>query len=256
MSDGFRIAIPARHGATRFPGKPLAELRGRPMLEHVWRRACEAGAAQVVIATDDDRIAAVAAGFGAQVCRTRADHASGTDRLAEVADRLGWAGDDIVVNLQGDEPLTPPAILAQAAADLAAWPQAPVATLATPMDAADADNPNIVKVVTDARGFALYFSRAPIPCWRSGRPARPEPPMRRHLGIYAYRAGFLRTYAGLEPAPLERAEGLEQLRVLWHGHAIHVAEAEALPGAGVDVPADIARVEAALAALERAEGPA
>lgn len=249
MTATFRIAIPARYASTRFPGKPLVALRGRPMLEHVWRRAREAGAAQVVVATDDRRIAEAAEGFGAEVCLTRAEHASGTDRLAEVAARQGWDDDDVVVNLQGDEPLTPPAILAQAAADLAAWPRAPVATLATPMAPDAAGDPNVVKVVTDAQGFALYFSRAPIPWWRDGVPADPDPPVRRHLGIYAYRAGFLRTYACLEPAPLERAERLEQLRVLWHGHAIHVADAEALPGAGVDDPGEVARVEAALAAF-------
>ena len=256
MTGAFRIAIPARHASTRFPGKPLTPLRGRPMLEHVWRRAREAGAAQVVVATDDDRIAEAAAGFGAEVCMTRADHASGTDRLAEVAQRLGWAGDDVVVNLQGDEPLMPPAILAQAAADLAARPGTAMATLATPMDPRHAGDPNIVKVVTDARGFALYFSRAPIPWWREGMPADPDPPMRRHIGIYAYRAGFLATYAGLEPAPPERAEQLEQLRVLWHGHAIHVADAADLPGAGVDTPADVARVEAALARFPDPGDPA
>jgi len=253
MTPVFRVAIPARHGSTRFPGKPLVEIAGAPVIEHVWRRACEAGALEVVVATDDERIAATARGFGAEVCMTRPDHASGTDRLAEVAGARGWADDDIVVNLQGDEPLTPPAILAQAAADLAAWPSAPVATLAAPLDAGvAADDPNLVKVVTDRDGFALYFSRAPIPWWRDGRPAVPDPPTLRHIGIYAYRAGFLREYTGLAPAPLERAEQLEQLRVLWHGHRIHVALADALPEAGIDSPADVERVAGLLAA--RGEG--
>jgi len=248
---GFRIAIPARYGSTRFPGKPLTLLRGRTMLEHVWRRACEAGASEVVVATDDERVAEAAAGFGAGVCMTRPDHASGTDRLAEVSRLRGWPDDAIVVNLQGDEPLTPPALLAQAAEDLARWPDAPVATLAAALAAgAPVDDPNIVKVVTDAAGFALYFSRAPIPWWRDGRPTAPEPPTRRHLGIYAYRAGFLQHYTALEPAPLERAEQLEQLRVLWHGYRIHVTEAATLPGAGVDAPDDVDRVEAALAEFE------
>lgn len=246
MNPAFRVAIPARYGSTRFPGKPLVELAGRTLLEHVWRRARDAGAAEAVIATDDDRIAAAAAAFGADVCMTRGDHASGTDRLAEVAAARGWGDHDIVVNLQGDEPLTPPAILAQVAADLDAAPDAVMATLATPLSGEVVDDPNVVKVVTDSRGFALYFSRAPIPWWRDGRPTR-EPACRRHLGIYAYRAGFLRRFATMEEAPLERIERLEQLRALWHGYAIHVADAVALPGAGLDTPADVDRVAAALA---------
>jgi 3-deoxy-manno-octulosonate cytidylyltransferase (CMP-KDO synthetase) len=254
MSARFRIAIPARYGSTRFPGKPLIEIAGRSLLEHVWRRALGAGADQVVVATEDRRIAEAADGFGAQVCMTHADHASGTDRLAEVAAHLQWSDDDIVVNLQGDEPLTPPSLLAQVAGDLADSPEAAVATLATPLEPAAAEDPNVVKVVTDARGYALYFSRAPIPWWRDGRPHDPDPPFRRHLGLYAYRAGFLRAYAALAPAPLERAEQLEQLRVLWHGHAIHVAEASGIPGAGVDTPEDVARVEAALRESGRAGG--
>jgi 3-deoxy-manno-octulosonate cytidylyltransferase (CMP-KDO synthetase) len=178
---------------------------------------------------------------------TGSDLASGTVRLADLAATRGWDHDDIVVNLQGDEPLTPPAILAQVAADLDAAPDAPMATLATPLAPEEADDPNIVKLVTDARGFALYFSRAPIPCWRDGRPAGTDA-YRRHLGIYAYRAGFLRRFATLEPAPLEQAERLEQLRALWHGYRIHVADAVALPGTGLDTPEDVARIEAALKA--------
>lgn len=256
MSVAFRVAIPARYGSTRYPGKPLVRLRGRPLLEHVWRRAREAGAGGVVVATDDERIAAAARDFGADVCLTAAEHASGTDRLAEVAAARAWSDDDIVVNLQGDEPLTPPALLAQVAADLAARPEAAIATLATPLDAHDrADDPDVVKVVTDADGYALYFSRAPIPWWRDGRPAAPDPPTLRHLGIYAYRAGFLRTFAGLAPAPLERAERLEQLRALWHGHRIHVAEAATIPGAGIDAPGDVERVERALADYAGEGGP-
>ena len=242
---GFRIAIPARYASTRFPGKPLIRLAGRTMLEHVWRRACEAGATEVVVATDDHRIAKTATAFGADVCLTRADHASGTDRLAEVAAMRGWTDDAIVVNLQGDEPLTPPAVLAQVAGDLAAHDDADLATLAVPLTKADElHEPNIVKVVTDRDGYALYFSRAPIPF-----PRGECLPGRRHLGIYAYRVGFLRHYTELAPAPLERAEQLEQLRALWYGHRIHVAEAAAVPAAGVDAPADVERVEAALASL-------
>jgi 3-deoxy-manno-octulosonate cytidylyltransferase (CMP-KDO synthetase) len=245
MSTSFRVAIPARYASTRFPGKPLTPIAGRPMLEHVWRRACEAGAEEVVVATDDDRIAAAADGFGATVCMTRSDHASGTDRLAEVAQARGWPDDAIVVNLQGDEPLMPPVVLRQVAEDLAAFPDAALATLSVPIADADADErdePNVVKVVTDRAGYALYFSRAPIPYPRMPAAA----PAHRHLGIYAYRAGFLRRFSGLEPAPIERAEQLEQLRALWHGHRIHVTEAAAVPAAGVDAPGDVARVEAAL----------
>lgn len=243
MSTSFRVAIPARYASTRFPGKPLAPIAGRTMLEHVWRRACEAGAEEVVVATDDDRIAAAADGFGATVCMTRADHSSGTDRLAEVAQARRWSDDAIVVNLQGDEPLMPPVVLRQVAEDLAAYPDAALATLAVPLAAAgERDEPNIVKVVTDRAGYALYFSRAPIPYPRMPGAADAY----RHLGIYAYRAGFLRRFTALEPAPIERAEQLEQLRALWHGHRIHVTEAAAIPAAGVDDPGDVARVEAAL----------
>jgi len=250
MSGAFRIAIPARYGANRLPGKPLVRLRGRPMLEHVWRRACAAGADDVVIATDDERIDRAARDFGARVCRTRADHACGTDRLAEVAERMDWADDDRVVNLQGDEPLTPPAVLTQVAEDLLRDPEAAVTTLSTPLGSRAAGEAHIVKVVADKWGRALYFSRAPIPHWRDGNPALADPPWYRHIGLYGYRAGFLRTYAGLAPAPIEHAEQLEQLRVLWHGYAIRVAEAARVPEPGVDVPADVERVEAALQRLE------
>lgn len=255
MSPRFRIVIPARHGSTRLPGKPLVSLAGRPMIEHVWRRAVDAGADEVVIATDDERVAAAADAIGGDVCMTRDDHASGTDRLAEVASARGWAEDAIVVNLQGDEPLTPPALLVQVARDLAAHERAAVATLATPLEPRGAaDSPNVVKVVTDADGYALYFSRACIPY---AREAAARACRRRHLGIYAYRAGFLRRFAALGPAPIERAEELEQLRALWHGHAIHVAEAVAVPGPGVDAADDIPRVEAELTAStgRRAHGP-
>lgn len=246
MTADFRVVIPARHGSSRFPGKPLVEIAGRPMLQHVWERARESGAAEVVIATDDERIAAAATAFGADACMTAAHHASGTDRIAEVVAERGWPEESIVVNLQGDEPLMPPALVARAAEDLAAWPSASVATLAVPdSDAAIADNPNVVKVVVDLDGFALYFSRAPIPFRREGSEVGPLP-FRRHLGLYAYRCGFLAKYGRLAPAAIERAERLEQLRVLAHGYRIHVADVEGLPPAGVDTPEDIARVEAVL----------
>jgi len=254
--SGFKVVIPARYGSTRLPGKPLRPLAGRPMVEHVHRRARESGAAQVVIATDDARIEAAARAFGAEVVLTSPDHPSGTDRLAEVVERLGWADDSIVVNVQGDEPLMPPTLIRQVADNLAAHPEAAIATLGTPIeDATEFFDPNAVKVVADRQGLALYFSRAPIPWDRDGfarsrERLPPAIPHRRHLGLYAYRAAFLRAYRDLEPAPLERSEMLEQLRALWHGYRIHVADAVVRPGPGVDVEADAQRVEALLKALE------
>jgi 3-deoxy-manno-octulosonate cytidylyltransferase (CMP-KDO synthetase) len=250
----FKVAIPARYAAARLPGKPLRELAGRPMLAHVHERALASGAEEVVIATDDARIGEAARAFGAVVCMTSADHTSGTERLAEVAARLGWADDAIVVNLQGDEPLMPPALLRQAAADLAAHPQACLSTLYTPIGtAAELFDPNVVKVVTNSEGYALYFSRAPIPWERDAFAVDRStlPPAHRylrHIGLYAYRAGFLKEYLRLPACALERAEALEQLRVLWHGMQIHLTEAEELPGPGVDTEADLARVEALLQA--------
>lgn len=249
-SADFRIVIPARYASTRLPGKPLAEINGLPMIEHVYRCAQQAGAREVLIATDDARIAEAAAGFGAEALLTRADHISGTDRLAEVAALRGWADDDIVVNLQGDEPLTPTAILLQVARNLRDHPEAGIATLCTPIDdAGELLDPHKVKVVRDARGFALYFSRAPIPWERDVLEveAQSTPRAWRHIGLYAYRVGFLHQYAQLEECQLEQLEKLEQLRALWHGVKIHVDEAEALPGQGVDTPADLQRVAALLA---------
>lgn len=252
----FKVVIPARYGSTRLPGKPLRPLAGRPMVEHVHRRAAESGAEQVVIATDDARIETVARDFGAEVVLTSPDHPSGTDRLAEVVDRLGWADDAIVVNVQGDEPLMPPVLIRQVADNLAAQAEAVIATLGTPIvEVAEFFDPNVVKVVTDRQGLALYFSRAPIPWDRDGFAADRDRlpagiPHRRHLGLYAYRVAFLRAYRNLAPAPLERSEMLEQLRALWHGFRIHVADAAAQPGPGVDIEADAQRVEAMLRAWE------
>lgn len=249
----FRVAIPARFASTRLPGKPLLAIAGRPMIEHVWRLAVASGAREVVIATDDERIRAAAEGFGASVVLTRAEHASGTDRLAEVAERCGWPDDAIVVNVQGDEPLLPPALVARTAAALADDAQAGIATLAAPLAAHELFDPNAVKVVCAADGRALYFSRAPIP-WDRDRFAdgtrEPDPalPYWRHIGLYAYRAGVLRAYPRLAPSPLERAESLEQLRALWHGIAIRVLFTDPAPPAGIDTPADLARVAAAFAA--------
>jgi 3-deoxy-manno-octulosonate cytidylyltransferase (CMP-KDO synthetase) len=249
----FKVVIPARYGASRLPGKPLRELAGRPLVQHVHDRARESGA-EVVVATDDTRIADACAGFGATVCMTSPDHDSGTARIAEVVGQLGWPDDAVVVNLQGDEPLMPQVLLGDVAADLAAHADADVATLATPLaNGADLADPNVVKVVTDAAGFALYFSRAPVP-WDRDRfavdgvaAAGPGAVHRRHVGLYAYRAGYLRRYVTLAPSPLESIESLEQLRVLWHGGRIRVSDARELPGHGVDTEADLARVAALLA---------
>ena len=251
--SGYHVVIPARYASTRLPGKPLATLAGRPMIQHVHERAASGDAASVVVATDDARIADACRAFGAEVCLTRPDHPSGTDRIAEVIAHQGWPDDAIVVNLQGDEPLMPPRLLDQVAADLAAYPQASMATLATPLDdGGQVQDENVVKVVLDRAGFALYFSRAAIP-WRRGSfvpGGTPEPGwetgMLRHIGLYAYRAGFVREFVGLAPAPLEQIESLEQLRALWHGRRIHVSLATEPPPAGVDTPEDLARVEALL----------
>ena len=252
----FRVAIPARYGSTRLPGKPLRLLAGRPLIEHVYRQALGSGALEVVIATDDPRIQTVAEGFGATVCMTSPDHLSGTDRLAEVADRLGWLDEAIVVNVQGDEPRLPPALIRQVATALAAHPDAGIATACARIhDPAEVFDPNVVKVVRDAADYALYFSRAPIP-WHRGMFGTGGVPLAklpadtvwwRHIGIYAYRAGVLRRYPQWPPAPEELAESLEQLRALWQGVRIQVVEAVATPPPGVDTEADLVRVAAMLA---------
>ena len=242
----FIVIIPARLASTRLPNKPLADLGGKPMVVRVAERAMLSGASRIVVATDHADIAAACAAHGVQACMTRADHPSGTDRIAEVARALGLADDAVVVNLQGDEPLIDPALLGAAAACIA--PGVPMATCAHPLhDAADAFNPNVVKVVLDKFNRALYFSRATIPWHRDGfasaRDALPAgyQPLR-HIGLYAYSNAFLQAYPALSASPLEAIEALEQLRVLWHGVpiAVHVT-AEAPPG-GVDTPEDLARV--------------
>jgi len=253
----FRVAIPARYASTRLPGKPLRMLAGRTLLERVYRRAVASGALEVVIATDDPRIRAVAEDFGAAVCMTAAEHPSGTDRLAEVAARHGWPDEAIVVNVQGDEPQVPPALIRQVAAELDAHPEAGIATACARIGRSEElFDPNVVKVTRDRAGFALYFSRAPIPwhreAFRSEERERPELPGEvawfRHIGLYAYRVAVLRNYPDLEPAMIERTEALEQLRALWHGIRIRVAEAAEAPPPGVDTEADLARVVAELAA--------
>ncbi|HET6546469.1 MAG TPA: 3-deoxy-manno-octulosonate cytidylyltransferase [Rhodanobacteraceae bacterium] len=244
----FVVAIPARHASIRLPGKPLLPIGGVPMILHVARRALSAGAAEVVVATDDARIEAALAGSGARVVMTRADHASGSDRLAECAALLGWPDDAIVVNLQGDEPLAPASGIRAVAAALVES-DSPMATLATPLASADElFDPHCVKLVCDGAGRALYFSRAPLPWARDAfaldRAVLPDSvPFLRHVGIYAYRAGFLRRFADLPRSPLERAESLEQLRALEHGHAIAVRIAPEPFPPGVDTAEDLARVE-------------
>jgi 3-deoxy-manno-octulosonate cytidylyltransferase (CMP-KDO synthetase) len=243
---GFIVIIPARLASTRLPNKPLADLGGKPMVVRVAEQAARSGAARIIVATDHADIAAACTAHGVEVCMTRADHPSGTDRIAEVARTLALADGDVVVNLQGDEPLIDPALLSAAAALITEG--VPMATCAHPLtDAAEAFNPNVVKVVLDKHGRALYFSRATIPWHRDGfaqsREALPPGyvPLR-HIGLYAYSNAFLQAYGSLEPAPLESIEALEQLRVLWHGYPIAVHVTASAPAAGVDTPEDLARV--------------
>ena len=236
----FSVIIPARYASTRFPGKPLVDLAGKPMVVRVCERAAQSGAAAVHVATDDERIAAAAKTHGFEVVMTRSDHASGTDRLAEAAALLRLDDQHIVVNVQGDEPLIEPKLIRHVADRLGS---ADMATACHAIhDAASLANPNVVKVVMDATGHALYFSRSRIPYPRDG-----EAPCYRHAGIYAYRVGFLRRYAALAPAPLERAEALEQLRALWHGHRIAVVVSETDIPPGVDTPQDLEAVRRMLA---------
>ncbi|TAH44207.1 MAG: 3-deoxy-manno-octulosonate cytidylyltransferase [Betaproteobacteria bacterium] len=255
MSSGapFRIVIPARYASTRLPAKPLADIGGKPMIVRVLERVRAVGADEVWVATDHEDVRAAVEEAGGGVVMTRADHASGTDRLAEVAQVLGWHDEEIVLNVQGDEPLIDPLIVGRVAQALAADHEAAIATAAHPLgDAGEAFNPNVVKVVCDAAQRALYFSRAPIPwardAWAQAREALPAGlPMLRHVGLYAYRASFLRRYAGLAPSPLEHWEALEQLRALWHGYRIRVLELAQAPEAGVDTFEDLERVRAVFA---------
>ncbi|CAM4178822.1 3-deoxy-manno-octulosonate cytidylyltransferase [Vibrio agarivorans] len=245
----FTVVIPARYQSSRLPAKPLADIAGKPMVQWVYEKAMQSGASRVIVATDDQRIEQVVKSFGGQVCMTSPDHQSGTERLAEVIEQLNIADDEIIVNVQGDEPLIPPVIIRQVADNLA-QSQAPMATLGVAIeDEEEAFNPNAVKVVTDANGYALYFSRATIP-WDRDHFAKQEgglqQPLMRHIGIYAYRAGFINTYVGWAPSQLEQIECLEQLRVLWYGERIHVELAKEAPEAGVDTPEDLEKVRAIL----------
>lgn len=248
----FTVVIPARYASTRLPGKPLLEIGGQTMIEHVYDRACESEASRVIIATDDERIADVARGFGAEVLITATDHASGTDRLEEVARKLDFAPDDRIVNVQGDEPLIPPVLINQVARNLEAYPEAKIATLCEEIQRPEyVFNPNVVKVVRASDNFALYFSRAPIPWaradWTEASPAaeRALPAdmgYLRHIGIYGYRVKLLHDFVGWNASPLEKTESLEQLRALENGARIHVDIAVERPPNGVDTPEDLEHV--------------
>lgn len=243
----FTVIVPARLASSRLPNKPLADIGGLPMVVRVARRAALSGAARVVVAADSPLTVQACEVHGVQALLTRTDHPSGSDRLAEACALLGLGGDEVVVNVQGDEPLIDPALIDAMAAMLAARPEAAMSTAAHPIgDVAEFANPNVVKVVTDARGIALYFSRACIPWWRDGFAqgvnALPDPRPLRHIGIYGYRVEFLRLFPALAQAPMEVTEALEQLRALWHGHRIAVHVTDQAPGPGVDTPQDLERV--------------
>lgn len=249
MAD-FSVIIPVRFASSRFPGKPLQDIHGKPMIQHVYERAIESGADNVVIATDDHRIQECAQGFNAQVCMTSADHETGTQRLAEAVVALGWDDDDIVVHLQGDEPMICPKLIAQVAEDLQTHDNVKVTTLCRPIEnLKEIFDPNTVKVVINHRGYAMYFSRAPIP-WIQGEFDYDKVTDVKikdghhfaHIGIYAYRAGFLQKYLEMEGCPEEPMEQLEQLRVLWYGGKVHVAVSRESVSMGVDTPQDLEQV--------------
>jgi 3-deoxy-manno-octulosonate cytidylyltransferase (CMP-KDO synthetase) len=248
----FTVIVPARLASTRLPNKPLADIAGKPMVVRVAQRAALSSATSVVVAADDESIVLACAAHTITALLTRTDHPSGSDRLAEACDLLGLPDDAVVVNVQGDEPLMDPALIDAVAGLLDKHPDAAMATAAHAITSvADFTNPNVVKVVLGAQQQALYFSRAPLPWWRDGFAdgvtALPQPAPLRHIGIYAYRVGFLRLFPALPQAPLEILEALEQLRALWHGHRIVVHIAERAPGPGVDTPEDLARVRALFA---------
>lgn len=250
----FKIVIPARYASTRLPGKPLADIAGKPMVLRVVDAVADCGAAGVWVATDDERVAQAVSAAGHQAVMTRSDHPTGTDRIAEVAAQLGWGEDEIVVNVQGDEPLIDPSLVQGVAHALGEDSEAAIATAAHGLVSAEEFfNPNVVKVVCDASGRAHYFSRAPIPYARdafaASRDRLPEGlGALRHIGLYAYRVSFLRRYGGLPPAPTEQWESLEQLRALWHGYRIRVLTCAEAPAPGVDTPEDLERVRQVFAA--------
>lgn len=253
LSPHFKVVIPARYASTRLPGKPLADIAGKPMVVRVAEQALQSGASEVWIATDHAGVADAGRAHGINVCMTSSHHVSGTDRLAEVALQRGWGDEEIVVNVQGDEPLIEPGVISMVAQHLHDHPAASISTACHALqDRAEMFNPNVVKVVLDRDGYALYFSRAPIPwardAWANASPLTPHPslpdgfPAFRHVGIYAYRAGFLKIYGTLSPAAIEQYEALEQLRALWHGYRISVALTSTAPAAGVDTMEDLERV--------------
>ncbi|THA00798.1 3-deoxy-manno-octulosonate cytidylyltransferase [Rodentibacter pneumotropicus] len=251
----FTVIIPARFASSRLPGKPLAEIAGKPMIQHVFEKAKQSGANRVIVATDNEKVAAVAQGFGAEVCMTSEQHNSGTERLAEVVAKLAMPDDEIIVNIQGDEPLIPPVIVRQVAENLAKF-NVNMATLAVKIhEAKELFNPNVVKVLTDKDGYVLYFSRSVIPYDRDQfmglqdmAKATLAEVYLRHIGIYAYRAGFIKKYVQWTPTQLENLEKLEQLRVLWNGERIHVELAKEVPAVGVDTVEDLEKVRSILAA--------
>jgi 3-deoxy-manno-octulosonate cytidylyltransferase (CMP-KDO synthetase) len=250
----FKVVIPARHASTRLPGKPLLDIGGLPMVVRVAQQAARSGAESLVVATDHADIAAAVSAHGFQAVMTRSDHATGTDRIAEVAEQLGWSPATVVVNVQGDEPLIDPDLIRAVALALDQDPESSIATASSAIiDAADFFNPGVVKVVCDVQGRAMYFSRAPIPWARDAfavecQTLPPDLGAQRHIGIYAYRVRFLQKNARLEPAPMEQCEALEQLRALWHGYRIRVVGNVAMPHAGVDTPDDLERMRALFAA--------
>ena len=246
MTASFDVIIPARYGASRLPGKLLRDIAGKPMIHRTYERARESKAEQIIVATDDDGIARAVDSFGGTVFRSQSEHATGTDRIAETVENLRFEKNRIIVNLQGDEPCVPGGLIDQVAECLAEASEAEMATVSLPLVRhEDVNDPSVVKVVVDRSGYALYFSRAPIPFFREDVPTdsgiHPRY-MRRHIGLYAYRVGYLSRFVTLEPSPLEEVEKLEQLRALWHGDRIAVATAESLPGPGVDTLADLEEV--------------
>ncbi len=253
----FTVVIPARLASSRLPHKPLADIGGAPMVVRVAQRAQRSLARQVVVAADDTRIVQACQAHGVQAILTRQDHPSGSDRLAEACHLLGLADDDLVVNVQGDEPLMDPDLINQVAQLLADRPQASMSTAAHAIESVtEFVNPNVVKVVLNAQQLAMMFSRAPIPWWRDGNlqgiTALPDPLPLRHIGIYGYRAGFLKLFPTLAQAPIERVEALEQMRAMWHGHAIAVHVTAQAPGPGVDTPEDLERARALWASSHKA----
>lgn len=248
MTQQFTVIVPARLASTRLPNKPLADIHGLPMVVRVAQRAALSDASQVVVAADSDEIVSACQTHGVRVVLTKVDHPSGSDRLAEASQLLGLGAQDMVVNVQGDEPLIDPQLINDVAALLNKHPHASMSTAAHEIhDLAEFINPNVVKVVIDQAQLAMYFSRAPIPWWRdgfvNGIQKLPQPGALRHIGIYGYRVGFLQTFPTLPPAPVEQGEALEQLRALWHGHKIAVHITSKAPGIGVDTPEDLARVK-------------